>query len=147
MPLKIREEAVSLVREACAQGSRKHKACELLCVTVRTLERWEKAIRRVGNKLSKEERQRVLAVANSKEYADLPPCKIVPLLADDGVYIASESSFYRILRAEKQLAHRQKSKPKTQSRPTPYEAYRANQVWSWDITFLPTQVQGLYFYL
>ena len=42
MPLKIREEAVSLVREACAQGSRKHKACELLCVTVRTLERWEK---------------------------------------------------------------------------------------------------------
>ena len=96
MPLKIREEAVSLVREACAQGSRKHKVCELLCVTVRTLERWEKegglmdkrekAIRRVGNKLSKEERQRVLAVANSKEYADLPPCKIVPLLADDGVF-------------------------------------------------------------
>lgn len=157
MPLKIREEAVSLVREACAQGSRKHKACELLCVTVRTLERWEKegglmdkrekAVRRVGNKLSKEERQHVLAVANSKEYADLPPCKIVPLLADDGIYIASESSFYRILRQEKLLSHRQQTRPATQHRPTPYDAYGANQVWSWDITYLPTQAQGLYFYL
>ena len=93
------------------------------------------------------EPQRVLAVANSKEYADLPPCKIVPLLADDGVYIASESSFYRILRQEKLLSHRQQTRPATQHRPTPYEAYGANQVWSWDITYLASQVQGLYFYL
>jgi len=76
----------------------------------------EKAVRRVGNKLSKEERQRVLAVPNSKEYADLPPCKIVPLLADDGIYIASESSFYRILRQEKLLSHRQQTRPATQHR-------------------------------
>jgi hypothetical protein len=37
--------------------------------------------------------------------------QIVPKLADNGIYIASESSFYRVLKAEKELKHRQKSKP------------------------------------
>lgn len=75
------------------------------------------------------------------------PCKIVPDLADKGVYIASESSFYRVLREEKQLTHRLASKPVKHHKPTACEASEANRVWSWDISYLPSTIQGLYFYL
>ena len=84
---------------------------------------------------------------NSETYRDLPPCKIVPLLADEGLYLASESTFYRLLRAEGQLTHRLNTKPIKHHRPKPYEASGPNNVWSWDITYLPTQVRGLFFYL
>jgi len=130
----------------------------LLNISLRTLERWEKpegnqdkrscATRQSqANELTEEERTMILTIANSKEYCDLPPCKIVPSLADKGQYIASESSFYRILRAEKQLKHRLKSKPAKHHKPDEYIASGPNQVWSWDISYLPTTVRGLYFYL
>lgn len=129
----------------------------MLGVAVRTAERWEKedglvdkrkqSLRIPANKLSVEERSEVLTIANSKAYQNLPPCKIVPMLADKDIYVASESTFYRILRAENQLAHRQISKPVKHHKPNAYAATGANQVWSWDISYLPTQVRGLYFYL
>lgn len=153
-----RTQAMSLISEACVNGARKHKACELLNITVRTLERWEKpggqqdnrscAIRKnQANQLTKEEKDMILTIVNSKEYCDLPPCKIVPSLADKGQYVASESTFYRVLRSEKQMTHRQKSNPAKHHKPTEYIATSANQVWSWDISYLPTTVRGLYFYL
>ncbi len=151
-----RKMAVELINEACSHGARRRKACELLSISLRTLERWEKygtidhrkgADRKVGNKLSEEERQRVLTMINSGEYCDLPPCQIVPRLADTGIYIASESTIYRILREEKQLTHRGLTKPAKHKRPEPHKATSPNQLWSWDITFLPSQVRGLYFYL
>ncbi len=124
---------------------------------MRTIERWEKvdglvdkrkqAVHLPANKLSVEEHDMVLTIANSKTYQNLPPCKIVPMLADEGSYVASESTFYRVLRAENQLTHRQLSRPAKHHKPTAYEATGANQVWSWDISYLPTQVWGLYFYL
>jgi len=142
--------------EACDNGARKHKACELLGLSVRTLQRWEKeglkdqrqvVKRSPKNKLTQEQREMVITTANYSEYQDLPPCKMVPLLADKGVYIASESTFYRILRSEKQLTHRQLSRPVRHHRPEPYTAYGPNKVWTWDISYLPSQVRGLYFYL
>ncbi len=126
-------------------------------LSVRTLERWEKddgltdgrksAQHLPSNKLTLEEYKMVLDVANSPVFQNLPPCKIVPLLADEGRYIASESTFYRILRAENQLRHRQASRPVKHHRPKAYHATGPNQVWTWDISFLPTTVKGLYFYL
>ena len=153
-----RAQAVALVHEAQASGARKHKACELLNVSLRTIERWEKPEgikdkRHCGdrpsqsNQLTVEERERIVMITNSKKYVDLPPCKIVPLLADEGRYLASESTIYRILRAEKQLTHRQRSKTPIHKKPKAYTARSANKVWSWDISYLPTRVQGLYFYL
>jgi transposase InsO family protein len=71
----------------------------------------------------------------------------VPVLADRGLYIASESSFYRVLRQANQLAHRGKAKAPTHQRPLPIEATAPNQVWSWDITYLATRVRGVFFYL
>ena len=77
----------------------------------------------------------------------MPPSQIVPILADRGRYIASESSFYRVLREANQLAHRGKAKAPRHNRPTPLQASAANQLWSWDITYLATAVKGLFFYL
>jgi putative transposase len=146
-----------MIKEATLAGARRHKSCELLGLTLRTLERWEKQAdqrdrrklvqRKPVNKLTTEQHKMVLAIANSKEYCNLPPSKLVPLLADEGRYIASESTFYRILRAEGQLVHRQASKPARYKRPATYVACGPNQVWSWDISYLPSQVRGLYYYL
>lgn len=141
---------------ACAEGARKHKACEILAVSARTVNRWQQSKtqdkrkgskRTVANKLSAADKAQILDIVNSPLYCDLPPCRIVPMLADDNIYIASESSFYRLLREKKQLAHRLLTKRKKNKKPTPCEADGANQLWSWDITYIPSQVRGVYFYL
>ena len=84
---------------------------------------------------------------NSAKYHDKSPAQIVPLLADEGKYIASESSVYRILKKEKLLTHRQKSKPAKRKRPVELVATRPNQVYSWDITYLQSEVKGMFFFL
>jgi putative transposase len=152
-----RINVVALIKEASIWGARRSKSCEILGLTIRTLERWEKGgglidkrtstLRVPVNKLSEEEREMVLKTANSALYHHLPVSQIVPLLADEGRYVASESTFYRILRKEEQLAHRQRCKPARHKRPEPYEAHAPNKIWSWDISYLPTEVRGLYFFL
>jgi len=89
----------------------------------------------------------ILTTVNCAEYRDLPPCQIVPRLADLGIYIGSESTIYRLLREQKQLAHRLKCKPRKHKKPAPCEAAVPNEVWSWDITYLPSQIRGIFFYL
>jgi transposase InsO family protein len=100
------------------------------------------------HKLTQLERQRIVSVANQKEYANLPACQIVPRLADKGIYIASESSFYRVLNEYSQLKHRCKSKVvRNVKKPRDLTATGPNQIYSWDITYLPTQVKGIFYYL
>jgi transposase InsO family protein len=89
----------------------------------------------------------VVVVATSPVYRDLPPSQIVPILAEVGLYIASESSFYRVLKQEKLLRHRENSRPRSSRRPQEYAATGPNQVWSWDITYLKSPITGRYFYL
>jgi putative transposase len=101
-----------------------------------------------SNKLSEAEQQAVLSACNRVEHAHLPPSQIVPRLADEGVYLASESTFYRLLRANNQGQRRGRAQaPRPRPAPTSYCATAANQVWSWDITYLPTPVRGQYYYL
>ena len=59
-----------------------------------------------ANKLSNEEIEQIIQVVNQKEYASLSPAEIVPALADEGIYIASETSFYRVLREFNMQLHR-----------------------------------------
>ena len=80
-------------------------------------------------------------------FRDLPPSQIVPILADARVYVASESSFYRIMREEKLLVHRGRAKAPRHSRPKEYVATEPNQVWSWDITYCRGPVRGRFYYL
>jgi transposase InsO family protein len=154
-----RAQIVRWVDEASAAGARRHKACERLGIAPRTLQRWRQGgelgsdarTRRTyepANKLSDQERERVLAVANSVEFAPLPPSQIVPLLAERGEYMASESTFYRVLREAKQLQHRHATRPETpRPKPKALHATAPHQLYSWDITYLPTAVKGVFFYL
>jgi putative transposase len=148
---------VALIDEAVAAGARERTAAQVLGLSVRTVQRWRRPDgaedNRHGpnappaNRLTAVERQRILAVANSPEYGDLSPKQIVPRLADEGTYVASESTFYRVLREQGQLAHRSKAKPPTR-RPKPeLEAAAPNRVWTWDITYLRGPVKGAFLYL
>lgn len=153
-----RIKIIKWIRTAQLSGARQSKACEIAGISARTYQRWilnkNHRDRRIdshvepANKLTLMERQRIVRVSNSLEYACLPPNKIVPLLADKGQYIASESSFYRVLKSENQLKHRQKTKVTLKAkRPKTLTATSPNQVYSWDITYLPTTVKGLFYYL
>lgn len=149
---------LSLIRKACKKGCRKAIACETLGLSLRTVQRWEKhphqpdkrrgPLKRPINKLSEAEERHILKTVNSKEFAPLPPCQIVPKLADKGIYIASESTFYRVLKKHAMLCHRGVSKQRMPYRKPPScKATKPNEVWSWDITFLKTIVKGKFFYL
>ena len=152
-----REKIIGLINEAVEAGAGRAEACEVAGISLRTLQRWTKpdnahdgrqdARHEPANKLSEEERENIVKVANSPEYSELPPCKIVPLLADSGRYIASESTFYRVLREQGQMTHRHRSKPRSAKKPRELAATGPNQVYSWDITWIPARVRGMYFYL
>ena len=128
-------------------------------MNTRTIERWRR--QGVGDdgragpktspppKLSEAERKEILRIANSPEYRDLSPKQIVPRLADEQqLFVGSESTFYRVLRDEDMLNHRQPSKPPHKhARPEPLNATGPNQVWCWDITYLPSPIRGVYYYL
>jgi putative transposase len=100
-----------------------------------------------SNKLTIEERVQVVEIATSAEYRDVSPAKIVPMLADKSEYVASESTFYRILQAENLAAHRSNSRPRSHHKPEAFEAMAPNEVWTWDITYLRSLVRGMFFYL
>jgi len=148
---------IELVGEAVEAGARRWKACEILGISERTLQRWEKEPegedQRQGpnskpeNALSEAEKMLIIAVATSPQFKDLSPAQIVPILAESGVYIGSEASFYRILKENSMLTHRSRAKPSRHSKPKEYVATGANQVWSWDITYLRSSVRGKFYYL
>ena len=77
----------------------------------------------------------------------MPPKQIVPALADEKVYLASESTIYRLLREHNQLEHRSAKRPARSARPREHRATAPNQVWSWDITYLPACIRGTFYYL
>ncbi|MGF1614492.1 MAG: hypothetical protein ACFCVA_11450 [Gammaproteobacteria bacterium] len=98
-----------------------------------------------ANKLSEVEREQIIETCNSQAFNALPPSQIVPILADQGESLASESSFYRVLRSEGPLEHRGKARaPRKVAKPAAYPACGPNQVWSWDITSLASTVLGLF---
>jgi putative transposase len=150
---------LSLVDEAVRSGARYHKACEVIGLPARTLQRWRTLGPEGGedgrhgptkaphNKLSEEERQKILDVANSAEMRDLSPRQIVPQLADRGVYVGSESTMYRVLEEAGQKKHRGPVKARTNRKPAPRVATGPNQLLCWDITYLPAAVRGTFYYL
>lgn len=152
-----RKQAVTLINEAHAFGARKWRACEALEISVRTFYRWEShgfddgrkaRIQSPVNQLSHDERQAVIDCSNAPQNQSLSPKQIVPCLADKGEYLASESTFYRILRAEKMMNHRGRSARKNRvSAPKECIATGPNALYSWDITYLKSAIRGCFFYL
>ena len=159
--LEDRQILVRDIARARSDGARLASACALVGLDPRTLQRWtigegiSRGDRRIeahrpvpSHALSEAERARIIAVVNEPRFAETPPARIVPALADEGIYIASESSFHRVLRAHGQMHRRGRAHPPRTSRPpTTHIATCPGEVWCWDVTFLPAQIQGRWFYL
>jgi putative transposase len=149
------------IEVAHSAGARLRLACELAGIDARTLQRWKaqdglkdgdgrpQAIRPVcAHALTESERERLLSVANEPRFASVPPVRIVPMLADEGVYLASESTFHRVLREHNQSGHRGRARaPRAPRSPTTHVATGTRQVWCWDMTYLPAITVGAWFHL
>lgn len=152
-----RKLAVELINEAVESGARLFKACEELGISKRTYNRWKDngyVDKRTTcerpepkNKLSKTEKENILEVINSKEFSSKAPNEIVPILADRGEYLASESTMYKILKEAKQLAHRGNTNAPLRRPISTHKATAPNQVWTWDITYLKGPIKGTFYYL
>lgn len=157
-----RQILLALIQQARDSGARLQKACALIGLDARTVQRWRYSENQQGdlragdkrrisvapNKFSEAERQAALELINSDEFKDLPPSQIVPRLADQGLYVASESTLYRLLREAGQLTHRRLERvAQKRSKPRALVATGPDQIYCWDISYLPTEVRGLYFYL
>jgi transposase InsO family protein len=148
---------MGLVTEAVHAGARQARACAELGIDPRTYQRWLR--QEIGddcragslspvNKLTQEEEDTILEVVNQPKYRDLAPKQLVPILADQGIYLASESTIYRILRRHGQATHRSAAAPATRRhKPQERIATGPNQVWSWDITYLKSSLRGSFYYL
>lgn len=159
--LEDRQRIARDIEAAHRAGARLRAACETAGIDARTLQRWKateglvqgdrrpQAVRPApAHALRPEERAQVLHVANEPRFADMPPARIVPALADEGLYLASESTFSRLLRAQGQTAHRGRARAPRPSRPpSTHVASGPRQLWCWDLTFLPARVVGSWFYL
>jgi len=158
-PLEQRSEIMKLYQEAKTSGARQYAICQIIGLNPKTIQRWNKPDKLQcdgrktrefipQNKITEDERQKVIDTCDSSEFCEMTPNQIVPILAERGIYIASERTFYRILKEENQLTHRQKSKPKTKcNKPKALCANEPGQILTWDITYLKTTVLGHFFYL
>jgi transposase len=131
--LQDQQKAIELIDNACFAGARLPAACDILGVSPRTVQRWRRQEKPDGrkaaaqqrtpaNKLSDRERDQILTICNQPEFANMSPNQIVPALADQGIYVASESSFYRVLR-KAELAHRGTWRVLSVVSEDPYPAY------------------------
>jgi putative transposase len=160
-PCHQRHTLVALIEQACSSGARLHKACALTGLHVRTLQLWRGPKGHDGdlrvrekrqaiippNKLSEEKRRDAQALLNSEAFKNLPPSQVVPRLADQGRYVASESILYRLLREAGQMTHRHLERvAHKRHKPRALVASGPDQVYCWDISYLPTEVRGIHYY-
>lgn len=148
---------LELIEEAVTAGARRERACEVAGLDARTVERWRKRpdgddLRRgpktrPANALTADEEARIVELATSPEFVGLSPHQLIPKLADMSMYVASESSVYRVLRRRQLMRHRDRARPRQHRRPRELVATGPNQVWAWDITYLRAGVQGTFWYL
>lgn len=160
MSLEHRQHIVGLIGEAVVAGARLFKTCETLEIDTGTYRRWQKNGEVVedgrpgasrpepANKLTVKEREMILLTCNLPEFRSSPPSQIVPLLADQGLYRGSESSFYRVLHEANQQHDRGRARAKQyRAKPDEFITNGPNQCWCWDVTWLKCPVRGMFYYL
>lgn len=156
IPLEERKMAVLLITEAFEAGARLFAACEILGIHTRTYLRWKNGsvkdrrkgtARNIANKLTYDERQEIIKICCLPQYRDLNPYEIYVNLLEEGVYLASVRTIYRVLKADGLLHHRSNTRsPRPVKKPEQLIATGINQVWCWDITYLKTDIAGIYYF-
>jgi putative transposase len=149
---------LAAIGKAQSCGVRLEQACQVAGIAARTVQRWRSQPdaddRRHGprhrphNALTSTEETQIVRLMLSPRFTHLCPKQLVPQLADEGLYLASESTLYRLQRRyglRKKL--RAMSRTDVTRAATLHRATGPNQVWSWDITWLPTTVRGIYLHL
>jgi len=111
-----------------------------------TSDRTRSPQRHAPRKLQKEERENILALLHSERFIDVAPGEVYAILLDEGQYLCSERTMYRILASENENGNRRQHAPRQYARPE-LIATAPNQVWSWDITKLKGPRTWTYYYL
>ncbi len=93
------------------------------------------------------ERKRVLEVLNAPQFADQAPAQVYAMLLDEGEYLCSTSTMYRLLRGEDQVRERRNVLRHPKYKKPELLATGPNQVWTWDITKVKALRKWSYFYL
>jgi putative transposase len=131
------------------------RACEALgvsrAVLYPDLRKQRKQVRKRGGglrrNLSPAEREQALAVMHEERFCDQAPRQIYATLLGEGLILASISTLYRLLRVAGETAERRAQRPAQKHAVPRLSAERPNQVWSWDITRLPTPEAGVFLFL
>ena len=160
MSLEQRKQTIDMIDQARESGARLNEACATVEIDPATYRRWQRdgqvvADRRAtakrplpSNRLSEAERERIYVTCDLPQFQSLPPSQIVPALADQGLYYASESTYYRLLREADRVQERGRAKPRSKrAKPEEYAATGPNQIWCWDVTWLKSPVNGMFYYL
>ncbi|MCP9801536.1 helix-turn-helix domain-containing protein [Synechococcus sp. RedBA-s] len=162
IPPENRKQLIEIFREGLKEGASATSFADLIGICSRTLRRWGIAFqthgfsqdrrkgspREVVHRFSAEERQHVIEIVNDPRFADLTPAQIVAVLAEEQIYVGSESTIYRIMRQESLLNYRGRTHLPRAPREVPVlEATGIHQVLAWDITLLPSPLKGQFFYL
>ena len=160
--LEQRKELLTHVQEARQAGASRAACAQEIGLSDRTLARWQKDLDGPAtgdkrptaqrphqpNKLTQEERDHIIAICHSERFASMPPAQIVATLLDEGTYIASESTFYRVLAQNSLNKRRGRARKPAPAKARPrHTATAPNHLWAWDITWLPSTVSGIYYKL
>ena len=155
IPAEVRTATCELIDETVDAEARLSAACEAIGIHPRTYRRWreDRPDRRKGTRktnaraLSEEERQRIVEVCCEPEFRDKTPPQIVAILAERKPHLASARTFYQVLRAAGKLHHRGNGRPPRRPyTPPQLKATGPDQVYSWDITWIPSMVRGIFWY-
>ena len=128
-------------------------ACDALGVSRATFYRWRSPVhgphrrKRSRRRLSDAERRAVLEVLHEERFVDRAPAEIFATLLDEGRYLASTSTMYRLLRNADEVRERRAHRHRRDFARPELLAERPNQLWSWDITKLRGPQKWRYYYL
>jgi putative transposase len=133
VPLRRAADALGLTRNQCYPDRRRRR---------------KQGPRRAHPRaLSQSERSAVLDTLHSPEHADQAPRQVYARLLTEGTVLASVSTMYRLLRAAGETAERRPQRPPQRHAVPRLQARAPHQVWTWDITRLPTLTRGVFLFL
>ena len=152
----VRKEVLDYIDAVRSEKVGLATVCRYLELLPRTIQNWRKiglTDRRKGSqkvvagKFNLDDELRLYQAATTARFADATPCQIIAKLLEEGSYYGSPSTLYRVLRSRNALKHRQESKkPVSSNGLNRILVTGPDQAWSWDITFLKTDVRGLFLY-